>query len=130
MRVVIADDHDVVREGVRSVVESYDEYHVCGEAANGLEAVKQTLDCDPNVVILDLTMPVMNGLDAARLIHKKKPQTPIIILSMHEYSARDHELTKSGVRGYVNKSKAADELIHAIQKVASGQTYFPRSQKS
>lgn len=127
MRVVIADDHAVVREGVRSLVESYDEYQVCGEATNGLEAVKQTIACDPNVVILDISMPVMNGLDAARQIHIKKPKTPIIILSMHEYSAGDRELTNSGVRGYVNKSNAADELIQAIQSVSSGHTYFPRS---
>lgn len=127
MRLVIADDHDVVREGVRSVIESYDEYTVCGEAANGVEAVKRTLDCDPNVVILDITMPVMNGLDAARQIHQKKPNTPIIILSMHEYSGRDDEFANAGIKGYVSKSKAADDLIHAIQTVSSGQTYFPHS---
>lgn len=127
MRIVIADDHPVVRDGVRSVIESYDEYQVCGEATNGLEAVKQTLACDPNMVILDFSMPVMNGLDAARKIHEKRPRTPIIILSMHEYFTRDYDLASSGIRGYVSKSKAADDLIHAIQTVASGHTYFPRS---
>lgn len=127
MRVLIADDHAVVRQGVRDIVESYDQYAVCCEATNGLEAVNQTLDSHPDVVILDITMPVMNGIDAAREIHEKNPVVPILILSMHEYSSQLEALKGIGVKGYVTKSRTADELIQAIQTVASGQTYFPAS---
>lgn len=127
MRVLIADDHAVVRQGVRSIVESYDQYAVCCEADNGLEAVKQTLDSHPDVVILDITMPVMNGIEAAREIHEKDPNVAILMLSMHEYSSQLNALKDFGVNGYVTKSKTADELIRAIQTVASGQTYFPAS---
>lgn len=125
MRVLIADDHAVVRQGVRGIVESYDEYAVCCEAGNGLEAVKQTLNFHPDVAILDITMPVMNGIDAAREIHDKEPKVAILMLSMHEYSSQLDALKDIGVKGYVTKSRTADELIQAIQTVARGQTYFP-----
>lgn len=127
MRFVIADDHAGVRKGVRDIIESQDKYVVCGEAADGLEAVQQTLDCNPDVVILDISMPLLNGLDAARHIHEQKPKTPIIILSVNRYCPQARSLDgDAGIKGYVVKARASDDLIQAIQTVAAGQTYFPR----
>jgi DNA-binding NarL/FixJ family response regulator len=125
MRILIADDHIAVRKGVRSILESHDGYVVCGEAANGLEAVEQVRESDPDVVVLDITMPVLNGIEAAREITQERPDIPILILSMHEYSLQSAAVMGTGIKGYVTKSKTADELIRAIEAVSSGQTYFP-----
>lgn len=127
MRILIADDHIAIRKGVRAILESHDGYVVCGEAANGLEAVEQVRESDPDVVVLDITMPVLNGIEAAREIMRERPEIPILVLSMHEYSLQSAAVKGTGIKGYVTKSKTADELIRAIEAVCSGQTYFPEA---
>src|SRR5690348_14332388 len=120
MRILIADDHDVVRAGIRGVLESHKGYVVCGEARNGSEAVAQTRKLKPGLLILDITMPELSGFEAARRILKEQPNLPIIILSVHETAQAVKMAREIGIKGYVTKSTAADELIDAIEAIRSG----------
>ncbi len=107
------------------MLESYDQFAVCCEARDGLEAVQLALDSDPDVAILDITMPRMNGIEAARQIIANCPGVPIVILSMHdEFAAQINALKKAGIKGFVSKSRTDRELIRAVQAVTSGHTYF------
>lgn len=124
MRILIADDHPFVRNGVRNILESHAGYEVCGEAENGADAVQKVNELNPDVLILDITMPVLNGIDAARQILEKRPTLPIVILSMHESGTQLEAAKKLGIKGYVSKSRAVQDLIKAIDAVSSGQNYF------
>jgi DNA-binding NarL/FixJ family response regulator len=124
MRVLIADDHALLREKLKSILQSHG-YEVCGEAADGRDAVRRARKCKPDVLVLDITMPVMNGLDAAREIHRERPDLPVILISMHSFDYQNMAGNNSGIRGFVSKSDAADDLIRAIEAVTSGGTYFP-----
>jgi DNA-binding NarL/FixJ family response regulator len=124
MRILIADDHEVVRRGIRGVLESHEGYTVCGEATNGSDAVAQTLKLKPDLLILDITMPQLTGFEAARRILQEQPNLPIIILSMHE-SGHALKMAKDiGIKAYVGKSAAADDLLDAIEAVSQGRTFF------
>lgn len=127
MRILVADDHEVVRRGIRGVLESHEGYVVCGEARNGLEAVTQTRKLKPDVLILDITMPELSGFEAARIILKEQPALPIVILSVHKSSPAVKMARDIGVKAYVLKSTAADELVDAIEAIRNGRTHFPRS---
>jgi DNA-binding NarL/FixJ family response regulator len=127
MRILIADDHPVVRKGVRAILESQPGYAVSGEAENGADAVRQTFETNPDVLILDITMPVLSGIEAAKQILQKRPDLPIIILSIHESRAVEESAKKIGVRGYVTKTRTAEELVAAVEAVTSGGTYFSSS---
>lgn len=124
MRILIADDHPFVRNGVRNILESHPAYEVCGEAENGADAVQKVNELNPDVLILDITMPVLNGIDAARQILEKRPTLPIVILSMHESGTQLEAAKKLGIKGYVSKSRAVQDLIKAVDAVSSGQKYF------
>ena len=113
-----------VRSVVRAILESHEGYVVCGEAADGAEAVKKVLDSDPDVVILDTSMPLLNGIDAAREIARERPHIPVIILSVHAYS-QFSGVKGIGVKGYVTKTRIGEELIQAVEAVANGHSYFP-----
>ncbi|MGH9746936.1 MAG: response regulator [Candidatus Acidiferrales bacterium] len=123
-KVLVVDDHAVVRQGVRDLLETQPGMEVCCEAANGLEAVEQVKRTKPDLVLLDLTMPEMNGLDAARAIHEAAPQTDILVLSMHFSEEIAREVLRTGARGYMLKSDANAELVTAIQRVRRGEQYF------
>lgn len=127
MRLLIADDHPIVRGGVRRVLESRSGNVVCGEAENGADAVQLVSQANPDVLILGLTMPVLDGLDAAREILRRRPPFPIVILSTHESGAQIDAAKRGGVKGYVSKTDGVEDLIRATNAVASGQTYFPPS---
>jgi DNA-binding NarL/FixJ family response regulator len=125
IRVLIADDHILIRKGIRTVL-SLEGIEVCGEAENGSEAVNKTLQSRPDLVILDLTMPVMGGFEAARKIQKTAPEIPILFYSMHDSTQLIKEIKRVGVQGYVSKSKVTDVLLEAVNAlVIQKTTFFP-----
>ena len=127
VHILIADDHELARKAVRAVLERRDDFDVCCEACNGKEAVRKALEFHPDVVILDIGMPVLNGLDAARLIKQSLPETPIIFLSAHDPRQVLTEVRDIGVQGYVLKSDAGETLIKAVDAAACHQTFFPQN---
>ena len=124
VKILVAYDHEVVRQGVRTILSSRPEWQVCGEVANGREAVEAAKKMAPDVTILDITMPVMSGLEAAKEIAKLNLDTRVLIFTMHYSSALLQDVRSSGARGYVLKSNAARELIHAVEKLLDGETFF------
>jgi len=125
VRVLVADDHEVMRMGIRNLLQFRSGWSVCAEASNGQEAVEKALQFHPDVVIMDITMPVMNGLDAARQIVTALPQIPIILFSMHVSDDLCQHLQQDGIRGAVAKGEAARDLAQAVEVVLNGGTFFP-----
>ena len=123
MRILLADDNLIVRRRVRDLLEQQG-FEVIGEASNGLEAVRLARVSQPDIAILDLSMPLLNGLAAAREIHQDSPQTRTIMLTFHSEKSYVLGALRAGVRGYVSKPHAADDLVVAIQEVAHGETYL------
>jgi DNA-binding NarL/FixJ family response regulator len=123
-RILIVDDHDVVREGVRAILRRRPDWEVCGEAANGEEAVVQTESLKPDVVILDITMPKMSGLDAARRIVHDAPSSKVLMFTMHGSETVEQAVRGSGAQGLVLKLNAARDLVRAVDAVAAGGTFF------
>ena len=113
-----------MRHGLRRILESETDIEVCSEAATGIEAIEQAKSCKPNLVILDVTMPEMSGLEAAREIHESLPETGILILSMHFSEGIAREAIRQGARGYILKSDADKELLHAIEQLRAGKSFF------
>ena len=124
VQILIADDHDVVRQGLRRVLEAEPGWVVCGEAANGREAVALAVALQPEVVLLDISMPGLNGIDATRRIRRLVPSTRIIILTMHNAEQIVTEALDAGARGCVLKSDSVRTLVTAIQRVLANQTYI------
>lgn len=120
----MADDHDVVRQGLRSLLESRAGWEVCGEASNGREAVELSTKLRPDIVIVDIAMPIMTGLEATRHILKANPKTQIIVLTMHESEELLREVLDAGARGYVLKTDKGRELISAVDAVCNHNTFF------
>jgi two-component system, NarL family, response regulator NreC len=118
LRILIADDHDVVREGTRTVIERQPGWEVCGVAATGLEAVEQALALKPDIVVMDMTMPELNGLDAAVQIKRRLPQTEILIFSVHQTDELIREVFKAGAKSFIFKSEANHFLVEAIQSLS------------
>ena len=125
MRVLIVDDHEALRAGVRAALETRPGIEVCGEAANGREALDKARQLRPDVVILDITMPVLDGFSAAREINKNFPGVAILLLTMHESPNMINVAKSSGARGYVGKSEGLSTLLRAIDAVSRNQTFFP-----
>jgi DNA-binding NarL/FixJ family response regulator len=123
LRVVLVDDHAVVRAGLRAVVDACPGIRVAGEASNGLEAVRLAESLRPDVMVMDLSMPEMDGATATERIHSQWPDIRIIALTAHEDRAHLTRLLQAGATGYVLKRGAADELVNAIRAVAAGETY-------
>lgn len=123
LRIFLADDHAMVREGLKRLIESEPDLKVEGEAADGVEAVSGALRTKPDVVVLDVSMPRMNGAEATRQLHAARPEMKILALTVHEDRSYLHELLEAGASGYVLKRAAGDELIRAIRAVAAGGTY-------
>jgi len=116
MRILLADDHPVVRRHVRDILQTEQGWEVCAEAATGREAVLMTATEHPDIVVLDLSMPELTGLQAAKLIHQHFPDTEMIVLTMHETAGLMPELAASGVRACIQKSDLQD-LIEAVRDV-------------
>lgn len=124
VRVLLADDHHIVRKGVRSLLESVSDLEVVGEAEDGLQTVKLAEQLRPDILILDIMMPGLSGLDVARQVSQRVPQTRIIILSMHSNEPYVLDALNHGVMGYVLKGSTTDELVFAVQQVAAGKRYL------
>jgi DNA-binding NarL/FixJ family response regulator len=119
---VIADDHTIVRQGVRRVLEETADVEVVGEASNGRDIVEVASEARPDVALLDIRMPEMDGLEAARAIRRRSPETGIVMLTAFDQRQFVAEAVKAGARGYVLKAKDADHLVRAVRLVASGNT--------
>ena len=125
VRVLVADDHEVMRMGIRNLLEVQPGWSVCAEATNGQEAVEKTLQFRPDVIIMDITMPVMNGLEAASQITKAEPRIPVILFSLHMSEDIYRHFKTDGIRGAVAKGDAARDLVLAVETVLGGGTFFP-----
>lgn len=123
-RILLVDDHKILRDGIRSLVKEYEDIEVAGEAADGRTAIRLVKELSPDVVIMDITMPELNGIDATRKILADHPKVKIIALSMHYDKQFVSEIFKAGVSGYLIKDSAFDELEHAIHVVMEGKTYI------
>ena len=126
-KVLIADDHGVVRKGLRLLLEQYPELVVVGEAANGREAVTMAAALSPQVVVLDVGMPILNGIEAAEQILKTNSQIGVILLTMHADESYVLRALHVGVKGYLLKESAEDDLLLAIRSVAHGKPFFSRA---
>jgi two-component system response regulator NreC len=122
--IVLADDHHVVRQSFRLLLEAEPDFHVLGEAASGLETIQLALRLRPDVLLVDLMMPELNGVEVARRIKKQLPNTVIVILSMHENEAYVVEALRAGVSAYVLKKSTAQELVYAIQQGLAGHLFL------
>lgn len=122
--ILIADDHDIIREGIKNILRGAPEFEIAAEAQNGEEVLEKIKSCKPDVLLLDITMPKKTGLDILDQVKRLSPETRILILSVHKSDAYVMRALKSGVRGYLNKENAADDLLPALRKVVSGKVYL------
>jgi len=123
-RVLIADDHEMVRKGLRSMLESSGKWKVCGEATDGREAVRKAARLRPDIVIMDLTMPELNGLDATREIRRILPDCEVLVVTVHHSEQLVHEVLEAGAKGYVLKSDAGESIMAALDELARHKPYF------
>lgn len=124
LRILIADDHEVVRRGIRALLEGHPGWEVCGEAVDGRNAVEKARELSPDLALLDIGMPNLNGLDAARQILKAAPRTRVLILSMHNSDQVVREVLEVGARGFILKSDAARDLVAAVEALQRRTTFF------
>jgi PAS domain S-box-containing protein len=127
MRILIVDDHELVRSGVRSVLSSRRDFNICGEAVDGQDAVDKARLLSPDVIVMDVSMPKLNGLDATREIQRFLPQAAVLVLSQHDSPEMMRQALNAGAKGYVVKSAIAANLVSGIDKVRSGELFFDAS---
>jgi DNA-binding NarL/FixJ family response regulator len=124
LRILLADDHTVVRQGLRKVLEERPDWVVVAEAGNGREAVQKAEEVKPDVAILDVAMPLLNGIEATRQIVKRLPATRVLVLTMHADEAYVNQILKAGATGYLLKDSADVDLIQAVGAVSQGKSFF------
>jgi len=124
LRILIVDDHDIVRQGVRVILRSRSEWEVCGEAENGLEALEKVAALQPDIVVLDVSMPYKDGLAVARELVQMNASCKIVILTMHNSTEIASAVRRTGAQGFVVKSHAAKDLVRAIETILSGSDFF------
>jgi DNA-binding NarL/FixJ family response regulator len=131
VRILVVDDHSIVRQGVCGLLETQPGWEICGEASSGREAIAKATRMRPEVVIMDITLPDLNGLAATQQIRAAIPEAKIVVLSMHETGQMVHEALRAGAHSYVFKSDLARDLISTLKMVIQGNTYFssPVSEK-
>jgi DNA-binding NarL/FixJ family response regulator len=122
--ILIADDHELVRKGIRTVLESRPGWQVVAEASDGRDAVKKTQEIKPHVAILDISMPLLNGLEVARQIAKNTPQTKVLMLTVHDADPMIQQILEAGARGYLLKSDASFDLVTAVDALLRNKTFF------
>ena len=123
-RILIADDHDIVRKGLRALVQEEPSWQVVADVQDGRSAVVKTQELKPDIAILDIAMPLLNGLDATKQIAKINPDTKVLILTMHDSELLIQNVLNAGARGYLMKTDAGRDLVVAIRALLLGQTYF------
>jgi two-component system response regulator NreC len=126
IKIVIADDHRIVRQGVRDLLEGEPDFAVIGEAEDGPGTVRVVERLQPDILLLDIVMPGMNGLEVARVVKKRFPETRIVILTIHANEAYVLEALQAGASGYVIKQSSSEELVRAIREAAAGRRYLGR----
>lgn len=124
LRVLLADDHPVVRWGLSCCLAATTDLHVIGEAADGREALRKAEELSPDVVLMDIDMPQLNGLSATEILRHKQPEVMVILLSMHPYTEHMARILHSGARGFLLKDARPEEILLAIRKVGAGETCF------
>ncbi len=124
IRILLVDDHDVVRTGLRTFLQTQDFLEVVGEARNGLEAIQIATESQPDVIVMDITMPEMDGLQATRQLSNMCPDCKVLALTVHEDKQYFFEMMAAGAAGYISKQAAADELVSAIRTVHAGNVYL------
>ncbi|MBI5559575.1 MAG: response regulator transcription factor [Deltaproteobacteria bacterium] len=124
IRVMLVDDHDVVRSGLKSLLSMDTEIEIVGEAANGADAIEKIPEYNPEVIVMDISMPTMDGMEATRRISAKYPECLVLSLTVHEDKQYFFEMLAAGAKGYITKQAAAEELVSAIKAVASGHVYL------
>ena len=127
VKIILADDHTIVRQGLAKLLEGEPDFQVVGEAENGREAVSKVEELRPDVVIMDISMPMLNGIEATRQIKKTRPRTKIIILSMHCHDRYIKELFSLGASGYLLKDSTGSDIVKAVQAAINGDTYMSPS---
>jgi len=123
-RILVVDDHEVVRQGVRAILQARPDWEICGEAIDGREAIRLTKELHPDVVVMDITMPHLSGLEASQEIAKLQLPSRVLIFTMHESKNLAPSVQRAGAQGYVVKSRAAQDLIDAIDRLLVGGTFF------
>jgi DNA-binding NarL/FixJ family response regulator len=124
MRILLVDDHDAVRKGVRAMLESRPEWKVCGEAADGRAAVRLALELKPDIAVIDLELPVLNGLEATRQIKRELPEVEVLIYTMYETEELIRKVLAAGARGYVLKSDSGQSLIEAVEALSNHKPFL------
>lgn len=128
LKILVVDDHDIIRRGLRDLLTARAGWEICGEAKTGNEAVTLSEQLKPDVIVMDISMPDLNGMEAARRIHKILPKTGILILTMHFSDQLVRDVVEAGARGYILKSDADRELVTAVDSLANRRTFFtPRA---
>lgn len=124
MRVLIVDDHPVLRRGVRTILLGHPNCDLCGEAVDGKDAIEKARELKPDVIIMDISMPNMNGLDATREVRRILPQSEVVILSQHDSAAIVRQALDAGARGYVVKSSITRDLLKALDNASRHEPFF------
>jgi DNA-binding NarL/FixJ family response regulator len=124
IRILLADDHEIVRRGLRQLLEAREDWTVCGEAANGREAVALALELTPDVAVFDVAMPELNGIEATHRLRQELPDTEVLVYSMHDAEHLVHGALAAGARGYVLKSDAAEHLVAAIEALSQRRPFL------
>jgi DNA-binding NarL/FixJ family response regulator len=124
LRILVADDHNLMRCGIKALLEAHPGWQICGEANTGAEAVAKAEQLQPDIAILDITMPELNGIDAARRIKKSSPKTEILVLSVHHSDQLIRDILDAGVRGYVVKSDSDRDVVAAVEALANHKPFF------
>ena len=124
IRILIADDHELIRRGLRALLEAQKGWEVCAEAADGRQAVEQARQTKPDVVVMDISMPELNGLEATRQIHKLIPSAEILILTMHDSEQIVREVLEAGAHGYILKSDAGRDMVAGVESLCRHKPFF------
>ncbi|MBI3585634.1 MAG: response regulator transcription factor [Ignavibacteriales bacterium] len=124
IKILLADDHALIRSGITTLLQGSADFFVIGEAKDGVEAIQKAKELNPDVIVIDLSMPKLSGIEATKIIKKKHPHIRVLVLTMHENEEYVYQILKSGASGYVLKSAGKEELSSAIRSVARGEKFF------
>jgi len=130
IRILVVDDHPIVRQGLKTLLEGHSDWQVVGEASDGAEAIEKAKNLSPDVMVLDVTMPRMNGLEACRLLRRQSPGLEILFVTQHDSPQMMREALEAGARGYVVKSNAARDLLAAVEAVSQHRVFTALNERN